>query len=58
MALHAASRGRYDEASDWFQVSVLSGQSGVPPTAWSLEALYRWDGKRLFLDGLAKEKAL
>lgn len=58
MGLKAAGEGRYEEASDWFQVSVESGQPRVPPNAWSFEILRRWMVRDLFLRQLQAEKTL
>lgn len=40
--LKAARLGRYEEASDWFEVAVHTDQMRMPPQAWAFEMLDRW----------------
>ncbi len=57
MGVRAASEGCYDEASEWFSISVDSEQAQVPPRAWSYQTLNRWMNTGKSLSGLAAEKA-
>ena len=58
MGLRAASEGCYEEASDWFSISVDTDQDKVPPHAWSYGTLQRWITAGKPLSALAEDKAL
>jgi hypothetical protein len=58
MGLREASEGRYVSASDWFSISVDTGQNRVPPNAWSYDTLRRWMAAEKPLSALASEKEL
>jgi tetratricopeptide (TPR) repeat protein len=58
MGLRDAEDGQYEQASDWFEVAVETGQVNTPPNAWSYEILRRWWEKARYLADLAREKVL
>ena len=45
LGMRAAEQGRYEEASDWFEIAVESDQNREPPNAWAYETMGRWMSK-------------
>jgi len=42
MGLRAAEQGRYEEASDWFEIAIESDENHQPPNAWAYGIISRW----------------
>jgi tetratricopeptide (TPR) repeat protein len=58
LGLDAAADGRYEEASDWLQVSLETGQPTNPPVAWAVEVLMRWYNSEETLPLVARDGIL
>ena len=58
LGLRAAEQGRYDEASDWFEIAVESDQSREPPNAWAYMIMSRWISKGEPFAELQRDRAL
>ena len=58
LGLRAAEQGRYQEASDWFEIAVDSDQNHEPPNAWAFEIMSRWMSKGQPLAELERDRAL
>ena len=58
LGMRAAEQGRYEEASDWFQIAVESDQIREPPNAWAYEIMSRWMSKGQPLSELERDRAL
>lgn len=54
--LRAQTEGRYVDASDWYRVTVETGQERNGEYRWALDTLYRWAGEGKSLSRLAAEK--
>ena len=51
----AEAEGRYDDASDWYRVSVESGGPKIPEYHWAFARLFVWKSHFKKLSVLAKE---
>ena len=58
LGMRAAEQGRYEEASDWFEIAVESDQNREPPNAWAYETMGRWMSKGQPLAELERDRAL
>ena len=58
LGMRAAEQGRYEEASDWFEIAVESDQSHEPPNAWAYMIMSRWMSKGQSLAELERDRAL
>ncbi len=56
--LRAADQGRYEEASDWFEIAVESDLNKQPPNAWAYGILSRWAGEYEPMAELQKKRKL
>jgi len=55
LGLRAESEGRFEDASDWYRISVESGLENMGEYRWAYNTLYRWEGKRMSLKRIAAE---
>ena len=55
IGVRSAGAGRYEQASDWFEVAVETDVSTIPPHAWAWGTLSRWPGNERTLSQVAKE---
>ena len=58
LGLRAAEQGRYEDASDWFEIAVESDQNQQPPDAWAYEILRHWAGQYEPLAEIQKKRSL
>jgi tetratricopeptide (TPR) repeat protein len=58
MGMRAAEQGRYEEASDWFEIAVESDQNHEPPNAWAYGIMSRWLGTGQSIAELERDRAL
>jgi hypothetical protein len=56
IGLKAQKDGRYQDASDWFRISVETGLMNVGEYRWSYDALYRWYKRGETMERIAAEK--
>ena len=56
LGLKAHGDGRYDDASDWYRISVETGLMKVGEYHWAFNSLYTWYEKGMTLPRLAQNK--
>lgn len=58
MGLRAAEQGRYEEASDWFEIAIEGDENHQPPNAWAYGILSRWMASGKSFADLERERKL
>ncbi len=55
LGLRAESDDRFEDASDWYRISVESGLENMGEYRWAYNTLYLWEGKGMSLARIAAE---
>jgi tetratricopeptide (TPR) repeat protein len=57
VGVRAQGEGRYPDASDWFRISLETGQQHIGEYSWAHNTLTDWEGKNKSLPRLAAERS-